>query len=133
MLRATEGRSKRPQMPLSRRSTTAPATLSRPCKTRRNNNSTSSQPIEINNTQPLSPRYPSPCRALAKASQATTAPLSSLTFKSRLRELQAKAAISAPTDNSHTATLSGTKARDKNNSVKATFNARFIDNFNRLD
>jgi hypothetical protein len=47
--------------------------------------------------------------------------------------LQAKAAISAPTDDSHAATLAGTEASDKDDGVGAAFDARFADNFDGLD
>jgi hypothetical protein len=94
---------------------------------------TATQPIEVDAT-PQPPCRPSPRKAIADALQATLfsqASSATPTFESQLRDSQAKAAITPPTEGSSAATIATTEAGDE--ADRDLFDGRFADNFNSID
>jgi hypothetical protein len=94
---------------------------------------TATQPIEVDAT-PRLPCRPSPRKAIANALQATLfsqASSATPTFKSQLRDSQAEAAITPPTEGSSAATIATTEAGDE--ADRDLSDGRFADNFNGID
>jgi hypothetical protein len=94
---------------------------------------TANQPIEVDAT-PRLPCRPSPRKAIADALQATLfsqASSATPTFESQLRDSQAEAAITPPTEGSGAATIATIEAGDE--ADRDLFDGRFADNFNGID
>ncbi|KAI1513927.1 hypothetical protein KJE20_07061 [Pyrenophora tritici-repentis] len=111
------------------RKSTVSSTFSSKKRAKITSRGTASQLIELD-TQ--SSRRSSPREALGAVSQAILSSPSPPppTFEPGLRESQPKAAIEAPIEASEVATIASEAAES---SSEDTFNARFADDFNRID